>query len=139
MERKILYRQKKKKIFGEEKYVVNFEPRATVSLQDIAEQIAYRTTAQPAEVEAYLEELMAQAKFTIAEGASVKVKGLGTFYLKMHCDFVEDLEKVSAANIGSLGVGFRASTELSRAMKNAKVERWIPLSSSTSKKKGGNQ
>ena len=82
---------------------------------------------------------MAQAKFTIAEGASVKVKGLGTFYLKMHCDFLEDLEKVSAANIGCLGVGFRASTELSRAMKNAKVERWIPLSSSTSKKKGGNQ
>lgn len=139
MERKIQYRQKKKKIFGEEKYVVNFEPRATVSLKDIAEQIAYRTTAQPAEVEAYLEELMAQAKFTIAEGASVKVNGLGTFYLKMHCDFVEDLEKVSAANIDRLDVGFRASTELSTAMKNAMVERWIPLSSSTSKKKGGNQ
>ena len=119
--------------------MVNFEPRATVSLKDIAEQIAYRTTAQPAEVEAYLEELMAQAKFTIAEGASVKVNGLGTFYLKMHCDFVEDLEKVSAANIDRLDVGFRASTELSTAMKNAKVERWIPLSSSTSKKKGGNQ
>lgn len=139
MERKILYRQKKKKVFGEEKYVVNFEPRATISLQQIAEQIAYRTTAQAPEVEAYLEEVMAQAKFTIAEGASVKVKGLGTFYLKMHCDFVEDLEKVSAANIDRLNVGFRASTELSTAMKNAKVERWVPTSSSTSKKKGGEQ
>ena len=49
---KIKYHQKIKKIFGEEKYVANYEPSGKKGLRDIAELIAHETTANPGEVEA---------------------------------------------------------------------------------------
>ncbi len=134
---KIKYHQKIKKIFGEEKYVANYEPTGKKGLRDIAELIAHETTANPGEIEAYLEELMAQTKFAVADGSAVNVKGLGSFYLKTKCKFVEKEEEVSAANISGLNVGFRPSPDLRETMKNAKLERYAPSKSSTSKK-GGN-
>lgn len=134
---KIKYHQKIKKVFGEEKYVANYEPSGKKSLRDIAELIAHETTANPGEVEAYLEELMVQTKFAVADGTAVNVKGLGSFYLKMKCKFVEKEEDVSAANITNMNVGFRPSSDLRETMKNAQLERYNASKSSTSKK-GGN-
>lgn len=134
---KIKYHQKIKKIFGEEKYVANYEPSGKKGLRDIAELIAHETTANPGEVEAYLEELMVQTKFAVADGTAVSVKGLGSFYLKTKCKFVEKEEEVSTANISGLNVGFRPSSELRETMKNAQLECHTPSKSSTSKK-GGN-
>ena len=135
-EKKIMYRQRTRKVFGEEKYVVGFVPRGTISLHEIAQRISRDVTVSLGEIEAYLEEVMAQTKFSIAEGTAVNMGDLGTFYLKTHCKFVENEEDVAASNIDRLNVGFRPSPALRKAMRNGKLERYQPAQASTSKKGG---
>ena len=80
--------------------------------------------------------MMAQTKFSIAEGAAVNIGDLGTFYLKAHRKFVESEEDVAASNIDRLNVGFRPSPALRKEMRNGKLERYQPAQASTSKKGG---
>ena len=110
----------KTKVFGDEKWVAKIHHLGTMSLDDIANEMADSSTSQTSEVEGLIVAYINRIRFYVMKGRSVNVDGLGTFYPKLSTKMVADRNDVSVKNcIKTITVGFRPAATLSAELKKA--------------------
>lgn len=110
----------KTKVFGDEKWVAKIHHLGTMSLEDIANEMADSSTSQSSEVEGLILAYINRIHFYVMKGRSVNVDGLGTFYPKLSTKMVADRNDVSVKNcIKTITVGFRPAATLSTELKKA--------------------
>ena len=110
----------KTKVFGDEKWVAKIHHLGTMTLEDIANEMADSSTSQSSEVEGLILAYINRIHFYVMKGRSVNVDGLGTFYPKLSTKMVADRNDVSVKNcIKTITVGFRPAATLSAELKKA--------------------
>ena len=110
----------KTKVFGDEKWVTKIHHLGTMTLEDIANEMADSSTSQSSEVEGLILAYINRIHFYVMKGRSVNVDGLGTFYPKLSTKMVADRNDVSVKNcIKTITVGFRPAATLSAELKKA--------------------
>ena len=110
----------KTKVFGDEKWVAKIHHLGTMTLKDIANEMADSSTSQSSEVEGLILAYINRIHFYVMKGRSVNVDGLGTFYPKLSTKMVADRNDVSVKNcIKTITVGFRPAATLSAELKKA--------------------
>lgn len=124
-ENKILYRPKKKKVFGQEKWVATMVSKKQITLDTIVSDVAKNTTGQPGEVSAMLRAYIGRIRTHLLEGEAVKIEGLGTFYPRLSTRFVEDPAEVTVNNcIKNVIIGFRPEKKLTTVVKKSDLRKF---------------
>ena len=125
MGNEILYRPRKKKIFGDEKWVASMVLKQKTSLTKIIQEVSTNTSAQAGEVNGMLRAYLGRIRAHVLEGESVKIAGLGTFYPKVSVRYVENAEDVSVNKcIKSITIGFRPETTLVKMVKESSIRKY---------------
>ena len=125
MGNEILYRPRKKKIFGDEKWVASMVLKQKTSLKTIIQEVSTNTSAQAGEVNGMLRAYLGRIRAHVLEGESVKIAGLGTFYPKVSVRYVENAEDVSVNKcIKSITIGFRPETTLVKMVKESGIRKY---------------
>lgn len=120
-----MYRPRKKKIFGDEKWVASMVLKQKTSLKTIIQEVSTNTSAQAGEVSGMLRAYLGRIRAHVLEGESVKIAGLGTFYPKVSVHYVETPEDVTVKNcIKSITIGFRPETTLVEMVKESSIRKY---------------
>ena len=78
--RYLTYEPRQRKILKEDRWIAVLRQEEMCSLDEIATEIAFRTTAGKSEVHGLLLAFLEQIKYHLEGGEGVKINGLGTFY-----------------------------------------------------------
>ena len=125
MGNEILYRPRKKKIFGDEKWVASMVLKQRMSLDSLIKEVTSNTTGQAGEVSGMLRAYLGRIRAHVLEGEAVKIAGLGTFYPKVSVRYVETPEDVTVKNcIKSITIGFRPETTLVKMVKESGLKKF---------------
>lgn len=124
MSNEILYKPKKKKVFGNEKWVASLVLKNTWSFEAIVNDVVGNTSGQRGEVSGVLRAYLGRIRAHVLEGEAVKIDGLGTFYPRVSVKFVEKTEDVSVKNcIKNITIGFRPEQKLLKMVKEAGIRK----------------
>ena len=92
---------------GQKKYYARAQSTGEVTLDEIAEDIAYATTLTDGDVLDATRALLTQLNKHLAAGKVVKLENFGTFQLQLHSVGTDTEEEFTAANITGASVQFR--------------------------------
>lgn len=94
-----------------------------VGVDEIARQFNDMCTVSPADVVAVLQALQDVVGRCLAQGNSVRLGKMGSFWVKMNATAEETPEAVTANNVKEIGVKFRANAELKKFLNEVHLER----------------
>jgi predicted histone-like DNA-binding protein len=119
---------------GTEKFYGTVNIQSNVDLEDIAEEIAYSTTATEADVKAVLSSLQKYIIEHLKNGQSVRLGDLGSFRTTMTSTGVADKDKFTASQIKRVRARFTPSSRIqsSLQLKNLTFKQVGAASSSSS-------
>ncbi len=100
------------------KYYSQAKSTGAVTLRELAEQIAARSTVSSIDTMAVLEGLVTLLPKNIADGKTVKLGDLGNFRLSLRSDGADTAEDVTAQNIKTNHLRFRAGKEVKKVLNN---------------------
>ena len=101
-----------------EKFIARIVREQSVSLDQIAEEIAGASTMGKADVLGVLQQLQVQMKAHLLRGASVKLDLLGSFTPWLRAKAVETPDEVNVQSIKGTHINFKPSKWLSKEVKN---------------------
>ena len=90
----LTYEPRQRKILKEDRWIAVLRQEEMCSLDDIATEIAFRSTAGKSEVEGLLLAFLEQIKYHLVGGDGVKINGLGTFYPRVIGRAVDNVENI---------------------------------------------
>ena len=119
------YEPRQRKILKEDRWIAVLRQEEMCSLDEIATEIAFRSTAGKSEVEGLLLAFLEQIKYHLVGGDGVKINGLGTFYPRVIGRAVDNVEDASLKNcVKNITAGFRPESLLRNAVRKAGVRRF---------------
>lgn len=89
------------------KYYAKAQADGEVTMDEMAEEIAYATSLTDGDVLNVLRALIRQTKVQLAAGKIVKMENFGTFQIQLCSTGAESKEKFSASNITGVHIQFR--------------------------------
>ncbi len=98
------------------KYYSLAKSTGAVSLRQLAEQIAARSTVSTIDTMAVLEGLVTVLPQNIADGKTIKLGDLGYFRLSLHSNGSDTAEEVTVQNIKSNHLLFRPGKEVKKVL-----------------------
>lgn len=97
------------------KFYAKMQASGTVTLDDIAEDIAYSTTLTDADVLAAVRAFIKQLNRHLAAGKIVKAENLGSFQLQLQSEGTDTEEAFTSANIIGVSVQYRPGKTVANA------------------------
>lgn len=88
-------------------YYAKAQADGEVTMDEMAEEIAYATSLTDGDVLNVLRALIRQTKMQLAAGKMVKMENFGTFQVQLCSTGAESKEKFTAANITAVHIQFR--------------------------------
>ncbi len=123
--RYLTYEPRQRKILKEDRWIAVLRQEEMCSLDDIAAEIAFRTTVGKGEVHGLLLAFLEQIKYHLEGGEGVKINGLGTFYPRVIAKAVDNVEDASLKNcVKNITAGFRPESQLRNAVREAGLRRF---------------
>lgn len=123
--RYLTYEPRQRKILKEDRWIAVLRQEEMCSLDEIASEIAFRSTAGKSEVEGLLRAFLEQIKYHLVGGDGVKINGLGTFYPRVISKAVDNIEDASLKNcVKNITAGFRPESQLRNAVKESGLRRF---------------
>ncbi|MBP3254592.1 MAG: HU family DNA-binding protein [Bacteroidales bacterium] len=104
-----------------EKYMAKLHLESPVDLNEIAKRIEIQTTASEADVHLVLLALEKNIKLLLAEGHSVKLGHLGSFYPTLNARTVDSPEDITPQTIYRISCNFKPCKELRSELGDAKL------------------
>lgn len=97
------------------KWYARMQASGTVTLDEIAEDIAYSTTLTDADVMAAVRAFIKQLNRHLAAGKIVKAENLGTFQLQLQSEGTDTEDAFTSANIIGVSVQYRPGKTVANA------------------------
>lgn len=89
---------------------------------DIVERIVARTTITPPDVVAVLNAVQEQLEYCIKNGQMLELDGIGSFGPRAHVKMAKPGEDFNADNVQSVGIMFRPSKSIRKALSVDKID-----------------
>ncbi len=103
---------------AERKFYASIVTNGEFTLDNMAEEIVDFTSLSEADVNAVLIAVETVAQKKLADGMIVRLGRLGTLYPTLSSDAEDSAEEVNVKSIKSVGVNYRASDKLLKALKD---------------------
>ncbi|WP_455640232.1 HU family DNA-binding protein [Parabacteroides sp.] len=95
----------------------------TVGTNELASMIEGMSTFTAADIKGAVKAISERLFFCLSNSQSVHLDGIGTFSVTLKCKPVESRKEIRAASISFKNVEFRASPELKKLLRGARIER----------------
>lgn len=94
------------------KWYAQAESKDLLSMKSLSRRISRQTTASRADVSLVITALMEEMEEQLVNGNSVKLEGIGTFYMTLNGIGTDTVEEYSSALVRKKYIRFRADREL---------------------------
>lgn len=104
---------------GARKWYPTLKSRMQVSERELIEEVADEVTLNPKEADMAFYQLLKVVKRSLLDGKTVKLGGLGTFYLTASANGADTRDEANAQLIKAVKIRFQPSAELREAVAKA--------------------